>query len=124
MGDILVGMFGPDCNDPLLTAALTVLLTYLAGSSVSVLENVMVEKEELASAISYWWDARPNTVIWLQPTGVATERLEFVEKRLMELLKEVASKPLDMNYLMDCLKREKRQIKFQAEGSTISSPMV
>ena len=110
-------MFGPDCNDPILTSALTVLLTYLAGSSVSVLENVMVEKEELASAISYWWDARPNTVIWLQPTGVATEKLEFVENRLIELLKEVASKPLDMNYLMDCLKREKRQIKFQAEGS-------
>ena len=117
MGDILVGMFGPDCNDPILTSALTVLLTYLAGSSVSVLENIMVEKEELASAISYWWDARPNTVIWLQPTGVATEKLEFVEKRLFELLRDVASKPLDMNYLMDCLKREKRQIKFQAEGS-------
>ena len=116
-GDILVGMFGPDCNDPILTAALTVLLTYLAGSSVSVLENVMVEKEELASAITYWWDARPNTVIWLQPNGVATEKLEFVEKRLFELLKDVASKPLDMNYLMDCLKRERRQIKFQAEGS-------
>lgn len=117
MGDILVGMFGPDCNDPIMTSALTVLLTYLAGSSVSVLENVMVEKEELASAISYWWDARPDTVIWLQPTGVATEKLEFVEKRLFELLKEVASKPLDMSYLMDCLKRERRQIKFQAEGS-------
>ncbi|KAG0645233.1 Uncharacterized protein D0Z07_8948 [Hyphodiscus hymeniophilus] len=117
MGDILVGTFGPDCNDAVLTSALDVLLTYLAGSSVSVLENVMVEKEELASAISYWWDARPNTVIWLQPTGVATEKLQFVEKRLIELLKEVASKPFDMNYLTDCLKREKRQIKFQAEGS-------
>ena len=117
MGDILVGMFGPDCNDPIQTAALTVLLTYLAGSSVSVLENVMVEKEELASAVSYWWDARPNSVIWLQPTGVATEKLEFVENRLIELLKEVASKPLDMNYLVDCLNRERRQIKFQAEGS-------
>ena len=117
MGDILVGMFGPDCNDPILTSALTTLLTYLAGSSVSVLENVMVEKEELASAISYWWDARPSTVIWLQPTGVATDKLEFVEKRLIQLLKEVASQPLDMNYLVDCLRREKRQIKFQAEGS-------
>ncbi|EDO00209.1 hypothetical protein SS1G_03069 [Sclerotinia sclerotiorum 1980 UF-70] len=37
-------------------AALNVLLAYLAGSSVSVLENVMVEKEELASSISYWND--------------------------------------------------------------------
>jgi Zn-dependent M16 (insulinase) family peptidase len=118
VGEILVGMFGPSCNEPVLTAALNVLLTYLAGSSVSVLENVMVEKEEIASAISYWWDARPNTVIWLQPTGVATEKLEFVEKRLFELLKGIASKPLDMNYLMDCLRRERRQVKFQAEDSS------
>jgi Zn-dependent M16 (insulinase) family peptidase len=110
-------MFGPDCNDSVLTAALNVLLTYLAGSSVSILENVMVEKEELASAITYWYDARPNTVIWFQPNGVATEKLDFVEKRLFELLKEVASKPLDMKYLIDCLKRERRQVKFQAEGS-------
>jgi Zn-dependent M16 (insulinase) family peptidase len=118
MGDVLVGMFGPDCNDPILTAALTVILTYLAGSSVSILENIMVEKEELASSIGYWWDSRPNTVIWFQPSGVATEKLEFVEKRLFELLKEVASKSLDMNYLMNCLKRERRQVKFQAESST------
>jgi len=116
-GEILVAMFGPDCNDPIATAALNVLLTYLAGSSISILENVMVEKEELASSIGYWWDARPNTVIWFQPAGVATEKLAQVEKRLFELLKEVSSKPLDMKYLSDCLKRERRQLKFQAESS-------
>ncbi|KAE8440606.1 hypothetical protein EG329_007041 [Mollisiaceae sp. DMI_Dod_QoI] len=117
-GDISIGMFGPDCNDPVQTAALNVLLTYLAGSSISILENVMVEKEELASQIGYYWDARPNTVIWLQPAGVATEKLAFVEKRLFELLNEVASKPLDMNYMKDCVRRERRQIKFQAESSS------
>jgi Zn-dependent M16 (insulinase) family peptidase len=113
----LVGLFGPDCNDPLLTAALNVLLTYLAGSSISVLENVMVEKEELASSIGYWWDSRPSSVIWFQPSGVATEKLEHVERRLFELLKDVASKPLDMSYMLDCIKRERRQMKFQAESS-------
>ncbi|CZR67502.1 related to metalloprotease 1 [Phialocephala subalpina] len=118
MGDISIGMFGPDCNDPVLTAALNVLLTYLAGSSVSILENVMVEKEELASQIGYYWDARPNTVIWLQPAGVATEKLAHVEKRVFELLNEVASKPLDMNYMKDCVRRERRQLKFQAESSS------
>jgi len=116
-GEVLIGMFGPNCNDPILTGALNVLLTYLCGSSVSILENVMVEKEELASAITYSWDARPNSVIWFNPSGVATEKLAFVEKRLFELLKEVASKPLDMDYLKDCLRREKRQLKFQAESS-------
>lgn len=77
----------------------------------------MVEKEELASSVSYWWDSRPNTTIWFQPTGVATEKLEFVEKRLHELLKEVASKPLDMTYMKECINREQRLVKFQAESS-------
>ncbi|EKD13113.1 uncharacterized protein L3040_007817 [Drepanopeziza brunnea f. sp. 'multigermtubi'] len=117
-GEITVAMFGPSCNDAVATAALNVLLTYLAGSSVSILENVMVEKEELASSIGYYWDARPNTVIWLQPSGVLTEKLAFVEQRLFQLLKEVASKPLDMNYMLDCIKRERRQVKFQAESSS------
>ncbi|KUJ07759.1 zinc metalloprotease-like protein [Mollisia scopiformis] len=118
MGDISIGMFGPDCNDALQTAALNALLTYLAGSSVSILENVMVEQEELASQIGYYWDSRPNTVIWLQPAGVATEKLAHVEKRVFELLEEVASKPLDMSYMKDCVRRERRQIKFQAESSS------
>jgi Zn-dependent M16 (insulinase) family peptidase len=77
----------------------------------------MVEKEELASSVTYWWDARPDTVIWFQPTSVATEKLADVEKRLFEILKDVASKPLDMDYMTDCLQREKRTIKFQAESS-------
>ena len=117
MGDILIAMFGPTCNDPLQVAALNSLLTYLAGSSVSVLENIMVEKEELASSIGYWFDARPDTVIWFQPSGVATEKLAFVEQRLFEILKDVASKPLDMNYMLDCVRRERRQLKFNAESS-------
>jgi Zn-dependent M16 (insulinase) family peptidase len=96
---------------------LNVLLTYLAGSSVSILENIMVEKEELASSVGYWWDARPDSVIWFQPSGVASEKLAHVEKRLFELLNDVASNPLNMEYLLDCLKRERRQLKFQAESS-------
>lgn len=117
VGEILIGFFGPNCSDLIATSALNIVLTYLCGSSVSVLENIIVEKEELASSITYWWDSRPNSVIWLQPTGVATEKLEFVEKRVFEVLKEVASKPLDMEYMTECLLREKRQVKFHAETS-------
>ncbi|KAI8627623.1 Metalloenzyme, LuxS/M16 peptidase-like protein [Xylariaceae sp. FL1651] len=117
VGDIVVAFFGPSCTDAIDATALNVLLTYLCGSSVAVLENVMVEKEELASSITYWWDERPNSVIWFQPTGVATEKLEFVEQRLISLLKEVASKPLDMTYMNECIQRERRQVKAQAEES-------
>ncbi|KAK0728025.1 Metalloenzyme, LuxS/M16 peptidase-like protein [Lasiosphaeria miniovina] len=116
-GEVVVGFFGPSCNDQVQATALNIIMTYLCGSSVSVIENTIVEKEELASSVSWWWDSRPNSVIWFQPTGVATEKLEFVEQRLISLLKEVASKPLDMQYMKECIQRERRQIKFQAEGS-------
>ncbi|KAI1776448.1 Metalloenzyme, LuxS/M16 peptidase-like protein [Hypoxylon cercidicola] len=116
-GDMVIGFFGPNCTNVIETTALAILLTYLCGSSVAVLENVMVEKEELASSIGYMWDTRPNTVIWLQPTGVATKNLELVEKRLIGLLQDVASKPLDMTYMNECIQRERRQIKAQAEES-------
>ncbi|TWU73378.1 hypothetical protein ED733_001917 [Metarhizium rileyi] len=117
VGEILIGFFGPNCVDLIETSALNILLTYLCGSSVSVLENILVEREELASSVTQWWEAGPKSVIWIQPTGVATEKLEFVEKRLVELLKEVASKPLDMEYMLECIRREKRQVKFHAETS-------
>ncbi|RDA87601.1 hypothetical protein CP532_3949 [Ophiocordyceps camponoti-leonardi (nom. inval.)] len=117
VGEILVGFFGPNCIDMVATSALNVLLTYLCGSSISILENVLVEREELASSITHYWESRPNSIIWLQPTGVATEKLEAVEKRLFELLKEVAAKPIDMDYMRDCIRREKRQVKLHAETS-------
>lgn len=117
IGDIVTALFGPDCNDPVLSAALEVILTYLAGSSASVIENIMVEKERLANSITYDWDSRPNTVIWLQCSGVATEKLAFVEQRLFELVKQVASKPLNMKYILECIRRQRRQLEFQAEST-------
>ncbi|KAF3064951.1 hypothetical protein GL218_02149 [Daldinia childiae] len=51
------------------------------------------------------------------PTGVATEKLEFVEQRLISLLKEVAAQPLNMTYMRECIQRERRQVKAQAEES-------
>ncbi|ETS79861.1 hypothetical protein PFICI_07390 [Pestalotiopsis fici W106-1] len=116
-GDIIIGFFGPDCSDTLQSTALNIILTYLCGSSVSVLENVLVEREALASSVGYWWDSRPNSVIWFQPTGVATDKLAFVEQRLVTLIKEVLDKPLDLKYLLDCIQRERRQVKAQGEGS-------
>jgi Zn-dependent M16 (insulinase) family peptidase len=115
VGDMVMAYFGPNCTDVVETTALNILMTYLGGSSVAVLENIIVEKEELASSVGYWWDARPNSIIWLQPTGVATEKLAFVEQRVVSLLKEVAEKPLDMGYMRECIQREYRQVKAQAE---------
>ncbi|KAL1840370.1 hypothetical protein VTJ49DRAFT_543 [Mycothermus thermophilus] len=116
-GDVLVAFFGPSCIDQIEATAMAILLSYLCGSSVSILENVMVEKEHLASSVTYWWDNRPNSVIWFQPTGVATEKLAFVQQRLISLLKEVAENPLDMDYMRECIQLEFRQVRLQAEDS-------
>lgn len=117
MGQVIIGFLGPDFNDDLSNDALAVLLVYICGSSVSLLENTMVEKEQLASAVYYSTDARPDVVIWFTISGVETKKLQKVEKRFFEIVLEAASKPLDMSYLTDCLQRYKRQLKSQAEGS-------
>lgn len=111
IGEILIGLLGPDCNDDLLNAALNVLLVYLCGSSVSVLENSLVEKEQLASAVYYSTDTRPDIMIWFTISGVATEKLAAVEERFFEILREASSKGLDMKYMQDCVERQCRQLK-------------
>ncbi|KAJ2904317.1 hypothetical protein MKZ38_008376 [Zalerion maritima] len=116
-GGLVVAYLGPDVTNLIDMTALNIVSTYLCGSSVSVLENIMVEKEELASSIQTYAEARPDTLIWFQPTGVATDKLEFVYKRLLEVLKQVAEEPLNMDYLQECIKRERRQIIFHAETS-------
>ena len=60
---------------------------------------------------------RPKIVIQCTLTGVATEEVEQVEARFHELLRETAAKPIDLDYMRDCIQREKRQIKFYAESS-------
>lgn len=117
IGEILIGLLGPDCNDDLLNAALNVLLVYLCGSSVSVLENSLVEKEQLASAVYYSTDTRPDIMIWFTISGVATEKLAAVEERFFEILREASSNGLDMEYMRDCVERQCRQLKFYSENS-------
>lgn len=94
-----------------------ILLRYLAFSSASVLENTLVEKEQIASGVIYNFEYRPQTLIQFTLTGVATEELEQVEARFHELLKETAAKPIDLDYMRDCVQREKRRVRFSAESS-------
>ena len=97
--------------------AIVCLLRYLAGSPASVLENTLVEKEQLATAVIYDYESRPTTLVSFNLTGVSTVKLEHVEARFLELLSGVAAKPIDLNYMRDCIKAERRQVKFLAEES-------
>ncbi|KAL9028695.1 MAG: hypothetical protein Q9196_002979 [Gyalolechia fulgens] len=125
-GEITVTFFGPSCNDLIHASALNILLVYLAGSSASVLENILVEREQVASAVYYSTEIRPRILIQFALSSVATERLEEVEKRFFEVLRETAAKPLDMIYLKDCIARERRQVKNSVETSTtpFSDPII
>ena len=99
-------------------AALHVFSTYLAGSSVSVLENHFVEiKEPMASSVSFYMEERPDTVIWMALSSVPTKKFSEVEKELIQILKKTADDPLNMDYLKDCLRRQKRKVLFYADLS-------
>ena len=117
IGEILMGFFGPDTNETLECVAVDVLLMYLADSSVSLLENTLVDKEELCSAVYRYSETRPNNVLWFTLSAVATESLEEVEKRFFEIVRTAAAEPLDMGYMADCIKRFKKQVMFGTETS-------
>ncbi|KAF2454784.1 metallopeptidase [Lineolata rhizophorae] len=117
MGEVLIGFLGPKSDDLLNRTAMDVLLKYLTESTVSLLHNTLVEKEQLASGIPNYIDTRPNSVIWITLASVATKKLAYVEARFFEILRDATSKPLDMDYMEDCIHRWRRQIMYMTESS-------
>lgn len=96
---------------------MNVLLRYLAGSSASVLEHTLVETEQIASGVYYETEYRPRILVQFTLASVATENLEQVAARFLELLRETATVPINLEYMKDCIERERRQVKFYAETS-------
>lgn len=116
-GQIDIRFLGPDCADPVMAAALNVALLYLAGSSAAILDNTLVEKEQLASGVFYNIDLRPRTEICFSLSSVQTDMLAEVEQRFFEVLREAMKNELDMSFMQDCINRQVRTAKFNAEGS-------
>lgn len=114
-GEVQIAFLGPESTDDLGETAINTLLMYLAGSSVSVMVNKLVEKEHLASMVDFWVKGHYDMIIWWTLSAVETSKLAEVEKRFFELLEEHASKPLDMSYLKDCLHRFQRQTRYASE---------
>ncbi|KAL4775548.1 Metalloenzyme, LuxS/M16 peptidase-like protein [Aspergillus nidulans var. acristatus] len=119
-GELEIRFLGPDCTDPVQTGAVNVTLLYLAGSSASLLDNILVEKEQLASAVYYATEDRPSLEIRFTLTSVETKKLAQVEKRFFEVLKDAMNKDLDMKYLHECIDRQRRTWKFSTESSASS----
>ncbi|KAH8731503.1 zinc metalloprotease-like protein [Phaeosphaeriaceae sp. PMI808] len=114
-GEIQIAFLGPDTIDDTAETAINTLLLYLTGSSVSVMVNTLVEKEHLASMVYLSVKGHKEMILWWTITSVETSKLADVEKRFFEVLKEHASKPLDLSYLKDCLHRFERQTRFASE---------
>ena len=118
MGQVDVRFLGPNSADSLSMSALQVVLLYLAGSSAALLDNVIVEKEQIASGVYYSIESRPKTEITFSLSGVATSKLHKVEARLFEVLKDAMQKSLDMSFMQDCIDQQVRTFKFQSETSS------
>ena len=116
-GQIDIRLLGPNCADPVLTGALNVALLYLAGSSAALLDNTLVEKEQLTSGVYFNIDSRPRSEIAFTLSSVETDKLEQVQKRFFEVLKEAMAKDLDMKFIQDCIDRQVRKAKYDAESS-------
>lgn len=114
-GHVYVHFIGPDCNDGMSDAALRILLRYLCRSSLSVLRNTLVEKEALCSAMSGKIEYFSKGIVYIALAAVETQKLAQAEKRLIELLKEVAAKELDMSYMYVCVEQEQNGIKLLCE---------
>ncbi|KAL4808989.1 Metalloenzyme, LuxS/M16 peptidase-like protein [Aspergillus unguis] len=119
-GELEIRFLGPDCTDPVQSGAVNITLLYLAGSSASLLDNVIVEKEQLASGVYYATEDHPSLEIRFTLTSVETKKLAQVEKRFFEVLKEAMTKDLDMKYLQECIDRQRRTWKFSTESSASS----
>lgn len=76
--------------------------------------------------IYYSTDTRPDVTVWFNLSAVETEKLAEVEKRLFEILKDTASKKLDMGYMRDCISRYRRQLCFKCEttGDFFATPII
>jgi Zn-dependent M16 (insulinase) family peptidase len=64
-------------------------------------------------------DDRPDIEIRFTLTSVETAKLAQVEKRFFEILHEAMEKPLDMQYIKECIERQKRSWKFSTESSAV-----
>jgi len=116
-GEVMIGYLGPHYTDHVAGSALAVLTQYLCGSSISVLENTLVEREQLCSMVYCQTEERTDSTITFYMSSVDTEKLAEVEQRFMHLLKEVASKAMDMDYMRDCITRLKRQLMARCENA-------
>lgn len=97
--------------------AFRILVMYLTWSAASLLPNIIVEKEQLASSVHISTELRPNIQISLIASSVATDKLDFVRDRIISVLQDAASSSIDLKYMRNCIRRWGRGTKLSAENT-------
>ena len=133
VGSVSITFLGPSCTAALHgkqlhgkcylmliseVIAAKLMLDYLCDTSLSILSNIIVEQEHLASDFYGHLELRRNSLITIYVMGVAKENLRTVESRIFEVLQETANKTLNMNYLKECIKSKIRLAKYGREMTT------
>ena len=87
---------------------------------------MIVEKEQIASAVYYSKESRPRSTLELSLSGVETEKLAKAEARLFELLNQACHDKMDMVYMNECISLSQRKIKLGAErgGAFFAEPLI
>lgn len=87
-----------------------VLSLYLAGSPISIFQHELVEiPDPYSTEVSFSKEERPNSSINIHLSNVPTKKLEEAEKKVFEILQETVDKPLNYEYLQDCLQKRRRE---------------
>lgn len=119
MGEIVIGWIGPESDKTLENVAVDMVGSYLTDSPISLLNKHLVEIEEpLATEIDYGTDDFSRTGLNLTLSGVPTEKLESVDQKVKELIKDQTSAAkFDLSYMRQVVNQQKLKFVANTEKS-------
>lgn len=119
MGEIVIGWVGPESGATLENMAVDMVGSYLTDSPISLLNKHLVEIEDpLATEIDYGTDDYSRTGLNLTLGGVPTDKLDLVDAKIKELLKEQTDeKNFDLAYMKQVVNQQKLKFVASTEKS-------
>lgn len=119
MGEIVIGWVGPESDKTLENVAVDMIGSYFTDSPISLLNKHLVEIEEpLATEIDYGTDDFSRTGLNLTLSGVPTEKLESVDNKVKQLIKEqTEEKNFDLSYMRQVVEQQKLKFVANTEKS-------
>lgn len=119
MGEIVIGWIGPESGATLENMAVDMVGSYLTDSPISLLNKHLVEIEDpLATEIDYGTDDYSRTGLNITLSGVPTEKLDLVDAKIKDLLKEqTVEENFDLSYMRQVINQQKLKFVASTEKS-------